>query len=336
MRYYLYRITRHNAGFSGLRRHGCRRVGGTLNTPRDAFQPTDRVFETLMDHLQEGVYFVDRFRTIQYWNRGAEELTGYTRLDVTGRCCASNILSHVSGEGEKMCTGSCPLLRSMADGQPRQTAAYLLHKDGHRLPVMIRTSPIRDDSGTIVGALESFTDNTQQISAIERIAALEQQALICPLTLVGNRRCSEMVLEEKFAELKRYRRTFGVAFIDLDHFKEINDRYGHTVGDVCLKIVAGTIRNDLRSFDFVGRWGGEEFIVVVDTADTHVLEGMAKRLCTLVSHSSERASGHKIELTISVGATLATLGDSPATLVERADEAMYESKRGGRNRVTMT
>lgn len=322
-------------GFRGIRARLRRGLGVIVNSLRNFSDFSDRVFKTLLDHLQEGVYFVDRFRTIQYWSRGAEELTGYSSAEVTGKCCAANILSHVSPEGVNMCTGACPLLSAMVDGRPRRTEAYFLHKRGHRVPVLIRTSPIRDESGTIIGALESFADNTQHIAALERIATLEQQALVCPVTLVGNRRYAEMMLEERFSELRRYQRIFGLVFADIDHFKEINDRYGHAVGDECLKVVATTIRNGLRSFDFVGRWGGEEFIVLLDTTEQHVLETMAARLRALVAHTSERVSDQHVELTVSVGATLARLDDTPASLLERADTAMYASKRNGRNCVTL-
>jgi diguanylate cyclase (GGDEF)-like protein/PAS domain S-box-containing protein len=311
------------------------RGGFEVNAQNNVFSMDDGTFENLMDHLQEGVYFVDRTRTIQYWNRGAEELTGYHRKDVVGRCCAANILSHVNGEGDVLCTGSCPLVEAMTDGEPRRTEAYLLHRDGQRVPVLIRTSPIRDGAGAIVGALESFTDNTERLAALDRVAALEREALICSLTLVGNRRYSELMLSEKLAERERYNRPFGILFLDIDRFKEINDSYGHVVGDVALKMVAATIRNDMRAADFVGRWGGEEFMVLLETTDRKELEKSANRLRVLVFNTSKQVSKNRIHLTVSVGATLAGPEDTAGTLIERVDCAMYTSKRQGRNLVTI-
>lgn len=299
------------------------------------FSINGQTFENLMDHLQEGVYFVDSTRTIQYWNRGAEKLTGYRRDDVLGRCCAMNILSHVNGEGEHMCTGSCPLVASMTDGEPRCTEAYMLHKEGHRVPVLIRTSPIRDSSGAIVGALESFTDSTERIAALDRITTLEHESLICPLTLVGNRRYAEMMLADKLAERDRYGRSFGIVIIDVDHFKQINDRYGHAVGDVTLKLVAATIRNDLRATDFIGRWGGEEFMVLLQTDKREELEKSANRLRVLVLNTAKQVSRNHITLTISAGAALADSVDTSVSLMKRADDALYVSKRQGRNLVTI-
>lgn len=291
-------------------------------------------FKTLMDHLQEGVYFVDRDRIILYWNCGAEKITGFSAPEVEGSCCADDILQHVDANGAAICTGPCPLLAAIHDGQPRCTEAYLHHKEGHRLPVVILTSPIRDERGEIIGAVESFTDNSARMAALERIADLERAALICPLTGVGNRRYAEQFLQEKFDEWKRYAWPFGVIFIDVDRFKSVNDRFGHQVGDIVLKMVAQTLRNDLRSFDFLARWGGEEFIAVLPKMDLDALYQTANRLRLLVQNTARGISGNRIEVTVSLGATLAKPEDTLETLVKRADAYMYRSKAEGRNRVT--
>ena len=293
------------------------------------------MFETLMNNLQEGVYFVDRERNIQYWNKGAEAITGYSSEEVVGRCCASNILNHINQEGTQLCTGDCPLKLSILDGKPRRSEVYLHHKEGHRLPVVVWTSPIRDDDGNIVGALESFTDIAPDLAAFDRIAALEAQALMCPLTLVANRRYADQFIEEKFNEWERYQRPFGVVFLDVDHFKSVNDRFGHATGDVVLKMVAQTLKSALRSFDFVARWGGEEFLVVLPARNHEELVHTANRLRILVLHTSKEVSNGRIQVTVSIGAALVREDDSTSSLISRADNCMYQSKEAGRNLVTV-
>ncbi|MCC6488750.1 MAG: sensor domain-containing diguanylate cyclase [Candidatus Hydrogenedentes bacterium] len=293
------------------------------------------MFETLMDNLQEGVYFVDTERNIQYWNKGAERITGYSRAEVLGRCCASNILNHINQEGVQLCTGDCPLKLSIQDGQPRRSEVYLRHKEGHRLPVVVWTSPIWNEEGVIVGALESFTDMAVNLVAFERIAELEAQALMCPLTLVANRRYADRFLEEKFSEWERYQRSFGVAFVDVDHFKKVNDRFGHATGDVVLKMIAQTLKGALRSFDFVARWGGEEFLIVLPAQNLEELAKTADRLRILVLNTSRQTSNDRIQVTISVGAALVRDDDTVSTLISRADNCMYHSKDAGRNLVTV-
>lgn len=123
-------------------------------------------------------------------------------------------------------------------------------------------------------------------------------------------------------------------FIDVDRFKEINDRHGHAVGDRALSVVAKTLRAAARSFDLVGRWGGEEFVAVLVNVDGRRLAAIAGRFHTLVASSRLSIDGGHTTVTVSVGATLADPRDTAEELVGRADGLMYRSKEAGRNRVT--
>lgn len=135
--------------------------------------------------------------------------------------------------------------------------------------------------------------------------------------------------------MRRYKWPCGVLFIDIDHFKDINDAHGHEVGDRALRMVAKTLLNTARSFDFVGRWGGEEFLVVlVNVGDEDRLVSIAERVRVLLGASSLTAGSSRVRLTVSMGAALAHEDDSLDSLITKADELMYHSKRTGRNRVT--
>ncbi|GMW02299.1 MAG: hypothetical protein AMXMBFR84_34350 [Candidatus Hydrogenedentota bacterium] len=296
---------------------------------------TESLLMTLLDNLQEGVYFVDTHRTILYWNKGAESLSGYRRQDVVGRCCASNILAHVCAEGHAMCTDVCPLMLSILDGQPRQTEAYLRHCDGHRIPVQIRTSPIRDGNGDIVGAIESFSDNSAVISAFQQVEEFRKDALMCPLTGVANRRFAVQFLEQRVSEWNREGKAFSVLFLDIDHFKSVNDTHGHVYGDAVLRTVATTLRKALRNYDFIARWGGEEFVVVLNHTDPAHVAAAANRMRILVQNSNVPTREGSLSVTVSLGAAIVQPGDNTDTIVRRADELLYESKRLGRNRVTV-
>ncbi|MCC6144782.1 MAG: PAS domain-containing protein, partial [Candidatus Hydrogenedentes bacterium] len=186
-----------------------------------------QLFQVLVDTLKEGVYFTDKDRRIQFWNRGAERITGYTAEEVQGRCCADNLLMHVDCEGRSLCNGFCPLAASMEDGKQRSDKVFLHHKLGHRVPVMVTTSPVYDEEGWVIGGLETFQDGSAEMSALAQVEELKCQSLLCPLTCVGNRRYSDQVLAAKFDEMRRNNSTVGIAFMDVDHFKSINDRFGH-------------------------------------------------------------------------------------------------------------
>ena len=293
----------------------------------------DGFYKTLLDNLYDGVYFVDRDRRITYWNRGAERITGFTSAEVVGKRCSDAILMHVDKEGNVLCRGGCPLADSIADGAERSTKVFLHHKDGHRVPITVRVAPIRDDLGAITGGVEIFSDNTPAVAALERVAEFEQLAYIDPLTGLANRRYAEITLNSRFEELERYDWAFGVIFIDIDRFKDVNDRFGHDIGDEVLKTVAKTLQNSVRSFDVVGRWGGEEFIAVIANVGEEELLATANRFRALVEESSIPAVPG-LRVTISLGATIARTDDDMASILKRVDQLMYESKDAGRNCAT--
>ena len=109
-------------------------------------------YKDLIDNLYDGVYFVDRDRRITYWNKGAERITGFNAERMLGHFCHDNLLNHVTENGVQLCFNGCPLHATMADGRSRQAEIYLHHSDGQRIPVLVRTVPIRDENGEITGA----------------------------------------------------------------------------------------------------------------------------------------------------------------------------------------
>ena len=128
---------------------------------------------------------------------------------------------------------------------------------------------------------------------------------------------------------------FGIAFIDIDDFKLINDTYGHPVGDMVLKILAETIQNNFRKHDFLGRWGGEEFIIVFSDVNSDGLLDAAEKIRKLISTSSLRLKEENLRVTVSIGATIILANDTPETIISRADRLMYTSKKNGKNTVTI-
>lgn len=295
----------------------------------------DSLYKQLLDEMHDGFYFVDRQRRIMYWNRGAECLSGYSADEVIGRFCGDNLLRHIDACGRPLCTGMCPLAAVMQDGQPRQAEVFLHHKQGHRLPVLVRVTPIRDAQGAIIGAVEVFSDISPQKAVQEELERMRALAFLDPLTGIGNRRFIESTTYSWLEELRRYGWSFGVILIDVDHFKAVNDTFGHLVGDEILKMVARTLLHNIRTFDIVGRWGGEEFVVIARNVDSALLRSLAERLRILVEKSSLPVANEVVYVTISMGAALARRNDTPVTLLDRADQMLYLSKQSGRNRVSV-
>ena len=295
----------------------------------------DHFYKELLDNLYDGVYFVDRQRRITYWNRGAERLTGYGSEEVLGRCCADNILVHTDAEGRQLCLCGCPLTETLLDGQVREKEIFLRHKKGHRLPVTVRVVPMCGSDGAVIGAIEVFSDSSWKSATLSRLAELESFAFLDPLTGVGNRRHTSIFLDARLNEFHRHNPRFGLLFIDLDHFKNLNDMWGHEAGDEVLRVTAKTIGSSLRSFDYLGRWGGEEFLAVVVHANERILAAIAERTRALVEVSRPSFHAEPLAVTVSVGGTLVQAGDTAESIIKRADELLYESKKQGRNRVSL-
>jgi diguanylate cyclase (GGDEF)-like protein/PAS domain S-box-containing protein len=294
-------------------------------------------YKNLIYNLSDSVYFVDQERVITYWNKSVEALTGFTCAEVLGRRCSDNILVHTDENGTQLCQNGCPLAATIRDSQTRRVRVYCRHKAGHRVPVTVQAGPIFDDQGQILGAVESFHNETDTVSLEHQLAQLKQLALVDQLTQAGNRRYAEITLRMRLEELSRYGWPCGVIMADIDHFKLVNDTHGHLTGDRVLEMAAATIMGTTRAAraSFF-RWGGEEFLTIMANADESNLVSTAERQRRLVEASSLPIGSARIQITVSAGMALARAGEGAEELMKRADKALYESKQTGRNRCTLT
>jgi diguanylate cyclase (GGDEF)-like protein/PAS domain S-box-containing protein len=291
--------------------------------------------EKLIESMHDGVYFVDRERKILYWNKGAELLTGYSAEEVVGRFCFDNILAHVAGSGCALCLKGCPLGETIADGKRRGNDIFLRHKLGHRIPVSVRISPISDANGSIIGAVEVFSDATEKRHIERRVGELENLVYLDDLTGVPNRRYIQLKVAQAIQEVQQFDRQIGLMVVDVDHFKQVNDEHGHTIGDEALKAVCKTLSHSLRSGDVLGRWGGEELLIIAEDITSGNLHAFAERCRMLTAATDIPVPGGHLQVTVSMGATLINREDTDQSAIGRADELMYQSKIQGRNRVTL-
>jgi diguanylate cyclase (GGDEF)-like protein/PAS domain S-box-containing protein len=289
-------------------------------------------FFNLLDNLFDGVYYVDTERRITFWNKAAETITGYSKSEVMGHCCADNILRHIDTEGNELCLTGCPLSQTLLDGEQREAYVFLHHKQGHRIPVHIRISSILDDSGEVIGGVEIFSDNSREQKVLQELEQSRQEKFIDPLLGIGNRRFAEVIFESRQYELKAFQVPYSVVMVDLDDFKEVNDQYGHNIGDQVLQMVVRSIESILRSLDFIIRWGGDEFVLFLPHAAGPGLEDVLKRIQIFVEKSFLMVEGQKVTVSASIGATSALAEDSLVEIIKRVDDLMYRSKEGGKNR----
>jgi len=212
----------------------------------------------------------------------------------------------------------------------------LHHAEGYRVPVLIRAVPLRNEDGEIIGAVESFYNNESVLTTRRKLVEMRHAVLIDPLTGINNRLHLEGRLRAVIAESEHTKVGVGLLFIDVDHFKHFNDSYGHEIGDRVLRMVANNLRHNLRTNDTIGRWAGDEFVVILsDVRDKQHLRSIASKLKKLVEYSRLDLEDKSLFVTVSVGGTLLLPDDTPESFIRRADELMYSSKKLGRNYVVV-
>ncbi len=193
----------------------------------------------------------------------------------------------------------------------------------------------KDELSTLAGTLNTMLSTIQKTKSelIQAQESLRFHAEHDALTGVLNRRAIRDVLRKELARCRREKNTLGVILGDVDHFKKVNDHYGHAAGDAVLVSVVQRITSVLRSYDSLGRYGGEEFLIIAPNCDLAMAQKLAERVRTIIADDPMDLGNDSAKVTLSMGVTLGTAESDPEFLVAQADTAMYNAKHNGRNRV---
>ncbi len=291
-------------------------------------------YNKILPYLFEGAYVVNESREIVAWNQIAETITGYKANEVIGKHCFDNILRHVNDEGKLLCHEGCPLEKSIQSGDVLNAVVSLHHKEGYRIPVSVRTIPFKDEKTNKRMAFELFIEHSKTLDASEENKSLKLALQKDGLTNLYNRKFLDYQLDISINEYHKFGTSLAVLFLDIDHFKKINDHYGHDFGDQALKALAKTLSLNIRHSDYAVRYGGEEFIVLLRGIDYDTMRLMASRLRRLVEKMSIPLNETKnVNMTVSIGGALYHKDHTAKSLLDLADKKMYEAKQNGRNKV---
>jgi diguanylate cyclase len=181
---------------------------------------------------------------------------------------------------------------------------------------------------------EELEESKRTISKLTQLLEqVESKAMIDPLTQVFNRGTYNMEIVQMIKEFKRYKNPAALIIIDIDHFKMFNDDYGHKVGDAVLVLVASVIKGAVRDTDMVFRYGGEEFVVLLDKLDFKNALTVAEKVRAQIESHHLTNKANVLNVTVSIGLSCFKEGDIETSIFERADKALYQGKQNGRNRV---
>ncbi len=272
-----------------------------------------------LENLYDGVYGVDDSRTILFWNRAAEELTGYKAAEVIGRFCYDEILSHLNERGERLCGKSCPMLKTMADQIVREEQVYLRHKQGQQIAVNMRFIPATDDQGNVIGAMALFVKSGTPTNP-SQIKELMRKAFLDSLTGLANREYMENKVRMLLAsESERGSRSFSMLFFQLENLREVNDEFGMSVGNEVLKIMAKTIAENMDDGDILSRWQGGLFMLLCYKSQKGMLLNWANKVRDLIQTAGQKYK-EELELFICVGGAIAHTGATEEYLYKTLEE----------------
>jgi diguanylate cyclase (GGDEF)-like protein len=293
-------------------------------------QRTASFLQAVLDNLPFGVMVVDKSIACRYWNRQSEMLFNLPPGFVTPGIPMERVIRQIAqngiyGPGE---IEDHVARRLSIIGAFQEHALEIDCADGRSLRVMGAPVMVGGEPQGIVLIQEDITARKNHQATLERLATTDH------LTALLNRRAFLEATEREIRRAHRYGQSLSLLMLDIDHFKRINDRYGHPAGDEVLRRVAAAFRAQLRDEDLTGRLGGEEFAVTLVQAPLRAAQVVAERLRQAIDRLDIEHEGRRIAVTVSIGVAEYGAGTGGlAQLVSRADEQLYKAKEGGRNRV---
>jgi len=293
------------------------------------------IYLTVLDNLQTGVYIVDRNRRIRFWNEGAEQITGYLRQDVVGRFLRDHLL--ITGDDAKNLDSDLddPLNLVFRDGKPSILDVSILHKDGYRVPIVLRTNPIRNSHGAVIGAAESFERNRTASESTRRQSALGDFGCLDAVTGVAAHSFMETQVRENLITFAEHHTPFGILLVQVDHLDEFRASRGPGIVPTILRIIAQSIENCVRPTDRVGCWGENQFIAILLECRESEVSLVGERVRRMIGRAEIEWWGDKFSVTSPVGGAGCRAGDDVNLLVARAAVSLQESIVKGGNCVTV-
>jgi diguanylate cyclase (GGDEF)-like protein/PAS domain S-box-containing protein len=292
------------------------------------------IFQSVLETLQTGIYLVDRSRRIRFWNEGAEKITGYIRQDVVGRFPRDHFLATPDQAKNVEADPEDPINLVFRDGKPSVTDVSILHKDGYRVPVVLRTIPIRNSHGRVVGAAECFDKSPSASDWARRQASLADFGCLDEVTGVPSQSFMETQLRENLTTFTEHRIPFGILVIQVDGMDQFRCSRGPGVVPTILRVVANAVENCLRPTDLLGRGSENQFLAVLIECQESEVARVAERVRKMVGQSEIEWWGDIFTVTCAFGGAGCRIGDTSNLLVERAERSLQASIANGGNCVT--
>jgi diguanylate cyclase (GGDEF)-like protein/PAS domain S-box-containing protein/putative nucleotidyltransferase with HDIG domain len=307
-------------------------TGAVAHATAPVFDRAAAFEKKLLENMRDAVIFVDTQAAILQWNTGAERMTGVAATAAMGRTWAPSLLDLASSEGKMVPDAECPLQRVIASGVQHFERVSLLGRSGRHVDADLQITPVTDSHSSLIGATILLHDASSEASLEEKCQVLHAEMTKDPLTQVANRAEFDRMLAAFVEAHTETNLTCSLIMADIDHFKRINDNYGHQAGDEAIVSFAGLLKSMCRSGDLVARYGGEEFAVLCADCNNAAAARRAELMRKALSELPLAELGGN-SCTASFGCTELQTGDTPETMLRRSDRALLMAKQQGRNQV---
>ena len=291
-----------------------------------ALKVSEEKFRAIAQTAVDAIITADVNGNIIFWNKSAQGIFGYKEEEVMGKPLSLLIPERYRGGHEKQ----IEMITSKLDFSYSDGIAEMhgLRKDGSEFPLELTVSMWKVGEETFYsGIIRDITRRKHMEHELENLATTDR------LTQAYNRTKFHEIIKGEIERVKRYGHPLSMILFDIDHFKKVNDNFGHSAGDYILKTLTSIVKENLREIDFLVRWGGEEFIVITPETDLEKAEILAERIRKAIEDYTFEQAG---KITISLGVTRFRRDENEDSFIKRADDTMYKAKEKGRNRVEVS
>jgi diguanylate cyclase (GGDEF)-like protein/PAS domain S-box-containing protein len=279
-------------------------------------------YRDILDGLQIGVSVIDMQKKIVFWSAGAEQITGYARIDVLGHSCAENILLHCNQIGCEMCTGKCPIATALHHARPVEAMSFIHHKSGHRSPVHSWAIPLRDKQGSVIGIIQTFEGDFAVAGPDPNNRSMKERGCLDDITGLPNQAMMHSHLREMLGTFAELQIPFGIFCVEVFELSQFRARYGQEAATSILLVLARTLRNAVWPADFVGRWSESQFLVILSGCGEDAVQSVSQRVLNMMSSATIPWWGEELSVAVSMGRAGALAGDTVESLLRRAQPAL--------------
>lgn len=288
--------------------------------------------DCLLDNLRDGVVVVDTNCVIRTWNKASEVMTGIIRQHSLGTQFTPSVLNLSDESGKTICDTASPFEECLKTGKTIKAEYRIVGRSGREVKAEFKIVPVGVQTGKALGAVVFIQDTSVQLDLQRQLKDLYEMSMLDPLTKVANRSEFERVLNQYVRAHHSTDFECSLIICDIDFFKQINDTYGHNVGDQALISFAQLLKQFVRTNDIVARYGGEEFVILCANCDINAAIERAEEIRSTLTKTPQQMLNGKC-ITASFGVAQLKKVDSPTDFFVKADQALLNAKETGRNKV---